>query len=95
MLYINIVMISGSIGITECELILEAWLNGMPYGEEQKVIKLPTYGFAETSKTIKIGDLKVKLTWNPIMGVQGFTGTVVKPINKRDIRVVINDTNWR
>lgn len=94
MLYLNIVIISGNVGITDCELIIEAWLNRMPYGEEHKIIKLPTYGFAETSKVIKIGDLKVKLEWKPIMRTQGFTGTIIKPVDKRDIKVVINNMNW-
>lgn len=62
----------------------------MPYGEEQKKIKLPTYGYEKASKTVKIGDLKVKITWEPQLGTRGFTGKVINPVNK-DIIVVINN----
>lgn len=94
MMYLEITFIQGRIGLTTCELVVESWLNGQEYTKEGKVIKLPTYNFQNPTKTIKIGNIKVKLQWNTRLGLQGFKGSIISPKDMLNVPVVINDTNY-
>lgn len=92
LLYLNIDIEKGIVGVGECTLIIESWYNGQPFMDKR--IKMNTYNMITTTERVKLGRITFDLSWDPKLGRRGFTGILVKPkkqnVASADLCIAIN-----